>query len=195
MYHPTGNDVISYFRSRVSRHFVRFFTNFSIRYLKIGSTQIHQIWSIDWQRCFLCILHACNLSINPFQWNNAITFLDTHAYISETTQHILTKFCMLIPSSLVIIVAEVYVNISKPFRNTRLSRKLLSLEWPSSLTLRTTVITCAVLHFVLIRWFGIGHVWNFTIKWHSRIIHRYEMWTALYLAALGACCTVPMCMW
>ena len=96
------------------------------------------------------------------------TFLDTHAFISETTQHILTKFCMLIPTSLIIIVAEVYVNISKPFRNTRLSRKLLSWEWPSSLTLRTTVITCAALHFVLIRWLGIGHVWNLTIKWRSQ---------------------------
>ena len=159
VYHPTGNDSITFFRSRVSRHFVRFFTNFSIQYLKIGSTQIHKIWNIDWQRCFLCILHTWRLSINPFQRNNANTFLDTHAYISEITQHVLTKFCMLIPPSHIIVVAEVYINISKPFRNTRLSRKLLSWEWPSSLTLRTSVIICAALY-----WLGIGHMW----KWRSQ---------------------------
>ena len=87
-YHPTGYDVISYFRSRVGLHFVRFKKNFSIRYLKIGSTQIHQVWNIDWQRCFLCTLHTWHLSINPLKRNNAKTFLDTHAYISEITQHI-----------------------------------------------------------------------------------------------------------
>ena len=61
---------------------------------------------------------------------------------------------MLISSSLIIVVAGVYVNVSKPFRNTRLSRKLLSWEWPSSLTLRTTVITCADLYFVYNRLAG-----------------------------------------
>ena len=66
---------------------------------------------IDWQRYFLCILHTWHLSINPFQWNNAKTFLDTHAYISETNQHILTKICMLIPSSFFIVVAEVHTYI------------------------------------------------------------------------------------
>ena len=56
--------VTGYFYSPASRHFVNYFSKFSVQYLRNGSTKMHQTWTID----------CTQRSIHPFKnWSLLLT--------------------------------------------------------------------------------------------------------------------------
>ena len=83
-------DVTGYFRSPASRHFVNYFSNFSVQYLGNDSTQLHQInWNRRWSSISSTPSSSIMVLAHSVRLYDAKTFSSTPAHISESAQRTL----------------------------------------------------------------------------------------------------------